>query len=104
MRGSACCTAVDGVGEESLPEGGLALIVGEGLGVEVLEGEVEGLRGEVPDHVREVPLVVGTYSLLLVQSSEAVQDAFVGVSECLLLDEGLLQLEADLDDFDGRGD
>mmetsp|Transcript_29041 Transcript_29041/g.73390 ORF Transcript_29041/g.73390 Transcript_29041/m.73390 type:complete len:264 (-) Transcript_29041:46-837(-) len=43
----------------------------------VLEGQVEGLRGEVPDAIREVAIPEALHALLLVDAHAAVRDARV---------------------------
>ena len=68
--------------------------------VEILEGEVEGLGGEVPDDVGQVASPEGREALLRHDTSEAVANAVVAV---LLLDRRrrILHLKQQLDTLDG---
>lgn len=59
LRGGSRDAAVDHVEAEASPEGGFGLVVGEKLAVEVFEGKIERLGGEVAEDVGEVALVVG---------------------------------------------
>lgn len=89
----------------------LGVVGVEHLLVIVLEGEVQGLRGEVPDNVGEVASPEGGEALLLVHSSEAVANTVVSVLGGDGLG-GILDLEEELDSLngsderlgDGRGD
>ena len=90
------------VTEEELDWLGLGVVwVEDGL-VEVLEREVQGLRGEVPDDVGHVTSPEGTEALLLDHSLEAVADTVVSILD-LDLSGGILHLEEKLDSLD-RGD
>ncbi len=92
------------VAGEELPEV-LVLVeaVHEHLFVGVLEGEVQGLRGEVADDVDDVAPPEAENTLLLVDPTEAVDEALVLL---VLGDElaGLLDLEQDLDSLQGSDD
>jgi hypothetical protein len=68
----------------------------------VLEGEVEGLRGEVADDVRHVAAPEGLDALLPRDAGEAVHDA--GVAGHLPADDlrvGVLRLDEELHSLDG---
>lgn len=70
----------------------------------VLEGEVQGLGGEVSEHVGEVSLPESSDSLLSDDSVSAVHDAGVSLGEGSVLEHLVLVLESELDDLDGRGE
>jgi hypothetical protein len=70
---------------------------------EVLEGEVQGLGGEIPNDVSHVTSPQGSEALLLDDSGETVANAGVSV----FLGDGLgsiLNLEEELDSLDGGDD
>ena len=50
------------------------------------EGEVQGLRREVPDDVGGVSTPEGNETLVTVSPREAVREALVGLSKTTLLD------------------
>ena len=50
------------------------------------EGEVQRLRGEVPDDVGSVTTPEGKKTLVTVRARKAVADALVGLGETTLLD------------------
>mmetsp|Transcript_6758 Transcript_6758/g.18867 ORF Transcript_6758/g.18867 Transcript_6758/m.18867 type:complete len:312 (+) Transcript_6758:627-1562(+) len=86
--------------------GKLGVLVGLGEhGLDgVLEGEVEGLGGEVTDDVGEVTAPEGADALLGSDAGEAVNDA--GVAGDLAGDDlgvGILGLDEELDALDGSG-
>merc|ERR1719187_663966 len=89
--------------------GGELLPLGSGLGGGeqglhgVLEGEVEGLGGEVPQDVGEVPSPEGEEALSLEDPGGAVDDALVGLVEAALLDHLILVLHQQLHTLDGSG-
>ena len=87
------------VADEELAGVGLGIVRVENRLVEVLEGEVESLGGEVSDDVSQVTSPEGTEALLLDDSLEAVTNTVVSV---LGLDGlgGVLHLEEQLDSLD----
>merc|ERR1711890_134314 len=90
------------VGGELLPLGS-ALGGGEQSLHGVLEGEVEGLGGEVPQDVGEVTSPEGKDTLGLEDPGGAVDDALVGLVEAALLDHLILVLHQQLHTLDGSG-
>lgn len=95
-------TAGREVTREVAPELGVLVHASEEhLLVFVFEGEVERLRGEVPDDVGEVTTPVREQALLLGNADEGVDDTFVAlVFRDLLAD--VLDLQQQLDTLDGR--
>jgi len=81
----------------------LGVVWVQGLLVEVLEGEVKSLGGEVSDDVGEVTSPEGSEALLLDNTLEAVADTVVSV---LWLNGGggILHLEEELDSLNGGDD
>jgi len=69
----------------------------------VLEGEVQGLSGEVPQDVSEVTSPEGDDSLGLHDPGGTVDDALVGLVEATLLDHLVLVLDEQLHTLDGSG-
>ena len=101
FRSSGTCgTTGSAVADEELAGVGLGVVWVEDLLVVVLEGEVQGLGGEVTNHVGQVASPEGSEALLLDDSLEAVADAVVSV---LGLDglRSVLHLEEELDSLDG---
>ena len=88
------------VTEEEFDGLGLGVVRVEPLLVQILEGEVEGLSGEVPDDVGQVTSPEGSDTLLLDDSLEAVTNTVVSI---LRFDSGrgILYLEEELDSLDG---
>ena len=97
----------DTAGHDVLEEdGGLGVGLGglEGLLDLVLEGEVQGLGGEVSDAVGEVTLPEGTYSFALHGSLSTVHDTLVRSVEGSLSEHFSLVLDKELDSFNRGGD
>ena len=94
-RGGPGCAAGRQVTGEVAPE--LCFLIHsteEDLLVLVLEGEVEGLGGEVTDHVGQVASPEGNEALLLWDPDHTVHDAFV-LHLCGDLSAGMLDLQAE---------
>ena len=92
------------VDEEELGKLGVLVGLGEEGLDGVLEGEVEGLGGEVADDVGQVAAPEGADALLGGDAGEAVDDA--GVAGDLAGDDlgvGILGLDEELDALDGSG-
>ena len=91
------------VTEEELNRVSLGVVWVEDCLVEVLEGEVQGLGGEIPDDVCEVTSPKGGETLFFNDSREAISNAIISV---LRLDCGgsILNLEEELDSLDGGDD
>jgi len=90
------------IGTEKLPEFGLGVVLGEQLLDLVLEGQVEGLGGEVTDDVGSVAAPERAHALLGLDTSEGVANA--GVARDLTgsdLRVGILGLDNELDALDG---
>merc|ERR1711939_574613 len=101
-RGRAGQAAAEHVDAEGLPRALGALVPREERLEEVLEREVEGLRGEVAQHVGEVAAPEGRQALLGVDAREAVADA--GLARHLArLDTRVrvLRLDHELDTLNG---
>lgn len=63
------------VSEEETPELGLLVnTTQENLFVHVLEGEVQGLRGEITDHIGQVTAPKGAEALFLWNTNKAIDD------------------------------
>mmetsp|Transcript_102921 Transcript_102921/g.296360 ORF Transcript_102921/g.296360 Transcript_102921/m.296360 type:complete len:345 (-) Transcript_102921:2-1036(-) len=93
------------VGAEKLRELRLRIVLREHFLEGVLEGEVEGLCGEVADAIREVPVPEAAHALLFVDAGAAVHDALIpGHLAAANLGVGVLRLHHKLDALDGRGD
>jgi hypothetical protein len=60
------------------------------------------LSGEVPYDIGKVTFVVGPEALFLINPFETVRYSRIGIKQGFLLDECLLKLKPDLDDFDRR--
>jgi len=69
----------------------------------VLEGEVQGLSGEVTDDVSHVASPHGVKTLILYGTSEAVANTLVGVGETTLFDHLILVLDEKLDALNRSG-
>jgi hypothetical protein len=89
----------------------LGVVGAEDFLVDILEGEVEGLGGEVSDYVGSVTSPEGSEALLFVDALEAVADTSVllhvggGLSRLgSLLGHGVLDLEEKFDTLDGGDD
>ena len=92
------------VDSEELGKLGVLVCLGEEGLNSVLEGEVEGLGGEITDDVGEVSTPEGANALLAGYTGEAVNDA--GVTGDLSGDNfgvGILGLDEELDTLDGGG-
>mmetsp|Transcript_151931 Transcript_151931/g.368924 ORF Transcript_151931/g.368924 Transcript_151931/m.368924 type:complete len:338 (-) Transcript_151931:85-1098(-) len=103
---SRCSQAArDEVGAKELCELGLGVVLGEHLFEGVLEGQVEGLRGEVADAVGEVPVPEAPHALLLVNAHAAVNDALVPWHLAAAdLGVGILGLHHELDALNGSSE
>merc|ERR1719494_452961 len=82
-------------GEASLGVANMALMV--------LEGKVQGLGGEVPQHVGEVSSPEGDNTLGGHHPLGAVKNTGVGLVQTTLLDHLVLVLDEQLDSLDGGG-
>merc|ERR1719220_543965 len=69
----------------------------------VLEGKVERLSWEVPQHVRHVSSPEGVDSLRCQHTLGAAQHSIVGLVKTTLLDHLILVLDEQLDPLDGGG-
>lgn len=99
--GSGGATGSEVTGEVAPELGPLIYSTEEHLLVLVLEGEVERLRGEVPDDVGEVTAPEGEEALLLRNADEGVDDALVTLVGGDLFAH-MLHLEQQLDTLDRR--
>ena len=103
-QGSGTSSTTGGaVTEEELDWVRLGVVWVEDSLEEVLEGEIEGLGGEIPNDVSHVTSPEGAEALLLDDSGETVANAGVSV----ILGNGLgsiLNLEEELDSLDGGDD
>jgi len=88
------------VTEEELVGVLLGVVGVQGLLVEILAGEVEGLGGEVSDDVSHVSSPEGAETLLSVDTGEAVADTLVSLVDGDFL-VGILDLEEELDTLNG---
>jgi len=97
QRSGTSKTTRGDVAEEARPETGGAW-VGEPLLVEVLEGKVQSLGGEVTEHVGPVTAPESSDTLLLGDTDNAVHDALVWLGDGGILS---LVLEEKLDALNG---
>lgn len=65
------------VTEEKFERFGLGVVGAEGLLESVFEGKVQGLGGEISDHVGQVTTVEGTHTFFFEDTAEAVTDTSV---------------------------
>lgn len=80
----------------------LLFVTTKELLVLVLEGQVEGLGGEVTDHVGNVTTPQRTETFRLDGSGEAITNAAVRVRKTARLDHLILVLHEQFDTLDGR--
>lgn len=101
-KGSSSSSTSRGQISKEVPHELLILVhsAQEDLLVLVLEGEVQGLSGKVPDHIGQVTTPESKDSLLLGDSDEAVNNSFVLLIRRNLLGD-MLDLEEQLDPLDG---
>merc|ERR1719434_666581 len=106
-RQTACCcqTTRSHVHSEEHAEILLRAVPREHFLDRILDGQIEGLRGEIPDAIREVASPEGRGALLAVNARETIPDA--GVARHLSAPDlriGILSLNHQLDSLDGRGE
>lgn len=87
---------------ELLSIGGV-LLGGEHTLDRVLEGKVQGLRGEISEHVGQVASPEGVQTLIGQGTPGAVHDTVVGLVQNALLQHLALVLDQQLDTLNGRG-
>lgn len=90
--GSSGTTRCQVTGKVPPELGALVNTIKEDLLVLVLEGEVEGLGGEIPDDIGKVTSPEGEESLLLGDTGDTVHDTLVLLISCDLL-AGMLDLQ-----------
>jgi len=100
QRSGTSSTTGGEVTEEEFPEILLGVIGAEDLLVGILEGEVEGLSGEISDNVSEITSPESRDTFFLGDSEEDINDTLVLL---VFRDMGVgsLSLEEELDSFDG---
>merc|ERR1719225_1023965 len=98
-QGSSSTTGSDVGGEL---DGGRSVLGGGEQGLDgVLEGKVQSLGGEVPQHVRKVSSPEGGDTLSGHHPLGAVKNTGVGLVQTTLLDHLILVLDEQLDSLDG---